>query len=78
MSSPLSKCPKCDSEMMQGFMLDFHDSPESYPSLWIAGSPDRSWWVGTKLVGKEVRETITMRCTQCGFLESYARELWKR
>ena len=61
--------------MEEGFVLD-QARAGSLPSLWVEGSPERSWWTGTKTLGKAVRVTTTFRCTACGFLESYALRPW--
>jgi hypothetical protein len=39
---------------------------------WVAGEPQRSFWTGLKLRGKERLTTTSYRCRQCGYLESYA------
>ncbi len=68
---PASTCPKCTGTMNEGFLLD-----ESYgtrkPSVWVEGQPEHSFWTGLKLRGKAKLTVRTMRCSRCGFLESYA------
>jgi hypothetical protein len=63
-------CPKCQGEMVQGFVADYGEG-RIYVSSWVEGPPVKSLWYGTK-----VREKIpigTFRCAVCGYLESYAR-----
>ena len=64
------KCPKCGSEMLEGFILDMTDAGTSV-SQWVAGRPERSW-TGPKVGGKERHQIQSYRCRKCGYLESYA------
>jgi len=72
MSTP-TKCPKCDGEMQEGFILDWTEGGR-LASSWVAGKPEASFWMGTKIDGKEQHHIQSFRCTKCGYLESYARE----
>jgi hypothetical protein len=40
-------CPKCQGEMMRGFIADFSHS-QILVSNWIEGAPEWSFWLGTK------------------------------
>ena len=62
-------CPKCQSSMTEGFVLDRSDSSRSV-SGWVEGTPVRSLWAGVK-VKSRLLEITTWRCGSCGFLESY-------
>ena len=42
------------------------------PSEWYRGLLQRSIWTGVAQVGKPHFEIRTYRCTDCGYLESYA------
>ena len=64
-------CPKCQSSMKRGFLLD-HTYGSRAASSWVEGEPERSIWYGVKLGGKTVLEVETWRCSKCGFLENYA------
>jgi hypothetical protein len=66
------KCPKCGSEMEQGFLVDHNYGTAEQPS-WVEGPVERSFWTGVKTRGKERRHVVTHRCVGCGFLESYAK-----
>ena len=72
MNSP-QRCPKCGSEMEQGFVLD-NTHGSRVVSQWVAGAPQKSFWVGTKVPDGKLVPIGTYRCLSCGFLESYARE----
>ena len=71
MSEISQQCPKCKSQMEQGFVLD-NTYGARIVSHWGAGPPEKSFWFGTKLA-HELIPIGTFRCTSCGFLESYAR-----
>ena len=72
MSTPI-KCPKCDGEMQEGFILDESHGAHCV-SRWVAGKPEGSFWTGTKVGDKEQHVIQSFRCTKCDCLESYARE----
>ncbi len=73
MSPTPETCPKCAHSMQQGFITDFGHSGV-LPSTWVPGSPQRSFWTGTKLPPREEWVPVAVfRCTGCGYLESYAR-----
>ena len=65
-------CPKCGATMEAGFVLD-----RTYGALtqseWIEGAPERSFWMGLKVKGRESVPMTTYRCPGCGYLEAYAR-----
>jgi hypothetical protein len=70
MSAEPTPCPKCNGQMVQGFLFESegHDL-----DTWVEGPPKKSWWGGAK-VPKEKRVPVgTYRCSGCGLLESYAR-----
>jgi hypothetical protein len=58
--------------MEQGFVADkaHYSVPET--QNWVEGVPERTFWSGIKLKGKEVLAVMTFRCENCGYLESYA------
>lgn len=66
------ECPKCRRTMEPGFVLD-QAHGATLQSSWVEGAPERSFWTGLKLAGRERVPVQTFRCTSCGFLESYAR-----
>jgi hypothetical protein len=71
--SPEPRCAKCDGKMEEGFVADFTHGAV-LQEQWVAGSPQKSFWVGTKIAGKQCFHVITFRCAVSGHLESYARE----
>jgi hypothetical protein len=66
-------CTKCGSEMDAGFVLD-KAVGESYAAApeWAEGVPERSFWTGIKMRGRERHPVVTYRCVACGYLESFA------
>jgi len=73
MTSIPEHCPKCRGHMKQGFVLDVTHGGRGI-SQWAAGTPQKSFWVGTKLPEEKLIPIGVFRCESCGFLESYARE----
>ena len=72
MSHEAGRCPKCDGQMEQGFVLD-NTYGGRLVSQWAPGAPSRSFWTGTKLPEEGLIPIGVYRCQACGFLESYAR-----
>ncbi len=64
------QCPKCQGEMIQGFLPD--QSPIILVSAWHEGHPKKSFWTGTKAPLAEGIPIGAFRCGKCGFLEFYA------
>jgi predicted nucleic-acid-binding Zn-ribbon protein len=66
------ECPKCRSSMEEGFIKD-ESYGTTYPSQWVEGAPEKSFWTGLKTRGKDQVVVSTFRCVNCGYLESYAK-----
>jgi hypothetical protein len=86
MSAIPPACPKCDGEMIQGFVGALAGGPRWVSrsvSTWQEGQPKKSFWTGVKRpwqsfwTGKFAEDAVlpigTFRCSSCGYLESYAR-----
>ena len=58
--------------MEEGFIADYSQGAV-VTSKWIEGQPERSLWRVTKIKGKRQVQIASFRCTECGFLESYAK-----
>jgi transposase-like protein len=71
MASRSLTCPRCGSSMEQGFIVDEGYGKKSV-STWVAGEPQKGFWTGLRVRGKDRVEMSTYRCRQCGYLESYA------
>jgi uncharacterized protein DUF6487 len=66
------KCPKCSAEMETGFLLG--RGRQLYrPAEWFEGQPEINWLGRIRLRSKRRFRVQSLRCTQCGFLEQYAR-----
>jgi len=65
-------CPRCDGKMWEGFLLDRGDHDYQRVAEWIEGTPEDSFWSGTKIKGRARHRVQAYRCEKCGYLESYA------
>jgi hypothetical protein len=67
----IRKCPKCDSMMTLGVIIDKDQHGTRSASTWLEGAAAKGWF-GLKLGGKKPVDIETYRCDRCGLLESYA------
>ena len=65
------KCSKCGGEMQAGVVVDLNYAG-ILPSMWVDGAGEQSVSPSTGDVKRKVK-TITYRCSNCGYLDSYAR-----
>jgi hypothetical protein len=65
-------CPRCQGHMDEGVTLDRIHRGMNTVTQWIEGAPEKSFWTGLKMKGKEQFPVKTFRCERCGYLESYA------
>jgi len=73
MNTEAIRCPKCNAEMVQGFIFDRADGGQRRVSNWVEGAPDKAFWTVTRIPEEKCVPVGTFRCSVCGFLESYAR-----
>jgi hypothetical protein len=66
------RCPKCNSEMQEGFVIDRSHGNSATLPVWASGAPERHWFRGLKLRGRARFRVLTRRCRRCGLLESFA------
>lgn len=71
--STSTKYPKCGGKMQEGFILDASHATRLV-SRWVAGKPEKSFWMGLQISDKDQFLIQSYRCVACGYLESYARE----
>jgi hypothetical protein len=65
--------------MVQGFIPDFADMGQNANlSVWVEGPPHSSLLFGLKTPGAKRIPIGTYRCSECGYLESYARTEFDR
>ena len=60
-------CPKCSGDMQKGFIADTEA---------MGHQTRQHWGTGIKVLGAGLDNALpvsTYRCTQCGYLESYAK-----
>lgn len=68
----MRECPKCgSSQVEEGYVVD-HGYGETKVAAYHRGSPDKRWW-GLKTRKADTLPITTVRCTRCGYLESYAK-----
>ncbi len=64
------KCSKCNGEMQEGLVVDLNYAG-ILQSMWVE---DLAGKVGPGATdGKRKVKTITYRCSNCGYLDSYAK-----
>lgn len=66
------QCPRCHGVMDRGFVVDVGDYSVAETQKWVDGEPKRTFWAGVTLKNRRVIAVSTFRCSQCGYLESYA------
>jgi hypothetical protein len=70
------KCPKCDGNLIKGFILDYAHSVIIVPN-WHEGSPKKSFWWKTSQPSSDGIPIAAFRCSRCGFIEFYSNEKFK-
>lgn len=73
MSTLPTVCPKCQGEMVRGFVADRTDDARFAVSTWVEGPPEKSFWTKTNVPKEKCVPVATFRCASCGYLESYGR-----
>ena len=71
----IPKCRHCDVDMLVGFTLDRGYQNRKYVSTWVKGIPEHGIFFGIKTRNKEQGPIQTFRCPECGYLESFARDV---
>jgi hypothetical protein len=66
------KCSKCSGEMQEGLVVDFNYAG-ILRSMWVEDQAQNSAGQGPTVKGKRKVKTITYRCSNCGYLDSYAK-----
>ncbi len=65
------QCPLCRGAMEAGWLLDYTNAGPRRTE-WVAGTPKPSVWTGISLRNTRRYTMESFRCTQCGFVASYA------
>jgi hypothetical protein len=65
-------CSKCNGQMEEGLVVDLNYQG-AIPSMWVEDPAAGSGVVAVVDNHKRKVKTITYRCSNCGFLDSYAR-----
>ena len=69
---PDFKCSKCNGAMQEGLVVDLNYAG-IIPSMWVEGRVVNSVGPKTMMDGQRKVKTITYRCLNCGYLDSYAK-----
>ena len=66
------ECSKCSGEMQEGLVVDFNYGG-ILESMWVEDQTEKSIGAGNMMNGKRKVRTTTYRCSDCGYLGSYAK-----
>jgi hypothetical protein len=66
------ECLRCHATMEPGFVIDGIQGGGIAQQRWSPGEPKRSFWTGIKAEPDQLIKVTTLRCPNCGYLESYA------
>jgi hypothetical protein len=75
MKDAASKCPKCDGEMKEGFIVDRGHMRSTTVTRWHPDAPKESFWYGLSVNPARERRIAAYCCDKCGFVECYARPI---
>jgi predicted nucleic-acid-binding Zn-ribbon protein len=68
------KCPKCQNQMEHGFLLENQGyNANQTDTKWVQGPVTKRHFPFTDIEVKVQRHVEAYRCTNCGYLELYAR-----
>lgn len=73
MSTGSLVCPKCNGQMIEGFVIDHPLGYSAYPAQWHPGRPQCNVFGGTEIEKDRLISIQSYRCEQCGYLEQYAK-----
>lgn len=68
--TPDLKCTKCNGQMLEGLVVDFNYTG-AMPSMWVEEKTQAG--ASNMMNGKRKVKTVTYRCSDCGYLDSYAK-----
>jgi len=66
-------CVKCQSEMLEGYIIDHTHGGARTVSTWVEGEPKPSFWLSLTFQGAKPIAISSWRCGSCGFIEQYAK-----
>ncbi|HVF47691.1 MAG TPA: PF20097 family protein [Pyrinomonadaceae bacterium] len=67
----MADCPKCGTEMAQGFILDRSHYDSKSQQVWVAGSVEQSFWSGIRTSDRDAFNVEAFRCAAFGRLDLY-------
>jgi predicted nucleic-acid-binding Zn-ribbon protein len=66
------ECAKCHAHMEVGYTPYFHGGGGYARQYWYPGEPKSHFWTGLTVKKDQCVPITTLRCPNCGYLESYA------
>ena len=66
------ECAECHVRMEVGYAFYFHGGGGYAQQNWYPGKPKSSFWTGLAVRKDQSVPITTLRCPNCGYLESYA------
>lgn len=70
---PDKQCPQCEGKMERGFAIGGTPAHVHTDAKWVEGSPRKGIRGGIILGGRRKYAITAYRCTECGYLELYAK-----
>lgn len=64
-------CPQCSIGLQEGFLLEL-DQHARAVTKWVEGAPEKSFWLGLAIKGRQKLPVSAHRCPRCGYLALYA------
>ncbi|MFN8650690.1 MAG: hypothetical protein U0133_21525 [Gemmatimonadales bacterium] len=64
-------CPQCSIGLQEGFLLEM-DHHARGTTKWVEGAPEKSFWMGLAIRGRQQLPVSAHRCSRCGYLALYA------
>ena len=58
--------------LLPGYFLESKHGDRRAPTEWVAGPPEKSFWMGVSIKDRAVLPVTVYRGERCGYLESYA------
>lgn len=65
---PAPSCPRCGIGLQEGYLLD-HNQHLQTVTEWIEGAPEKSFWTGLRVKGRQRLPVTAWRCGRCGYVE---------
>ena len=64
-------CSKCNSLMIEGFVIDRIGHSGKAAEIWVEGKPESSLWAGLNTSDRETYHVQAFRCAVCNHLDFF-------